>query len=66
MHKITHGYVKQTFDENGCCLSQEFVAGDEVEWEDLPGPTTSVLKYHTDPLYHPFDMVQPEKIKEEE
>jgi len=52
MDKFTEGYVKQTFDpKTKRCISQEFVAGDDVEWE----PTGQVGFS----FYHPFDMVQP-------
>jgi len=50
--KITHGYVIQTFDEE--LISQEFIAGDEVDYEDEHGN-------EIDPTYDyaPFDMAQP-------
>jgi hypothetical protein len=55
MKKITVGFVVQNYDEAGKCMSAEFVAGDQVDWEDedgnaILGPTHE---------YFPFDMVQP-------
>jgi len=35
--KITYGFVVQEFDDYGFFLSQEFVAGDQVEFEDGQG-----------------------------
>ena len=71
--KITFGFVVQTFDTElskpqlysmgsiGRCISQEFVAGDQVEYEGLDG---SVIEGDAfDPMtlsYHPFNMEQPE------
>lgn len=37
MQKITCGFVVQRWDEAGKFLGQEFVAGDEVEYEDDNG-----------------------------
>ena len=31
--KVTYGFVVQTFDDDGKCVEQEFIAGDQVEWE---------------------------------
>jgi hypothetical protein len=55
--KITHGYVKQTFNDLGECIAQEFVAdngevtyeieGNEINIENMP------LKGME---YHPFEM----------
>jgi hypothetical protein len=53
--KITTGFVVQTFDSiSGRCESQEFLAGDQVDFEDEEG--NSKVEYD---LYHNFDMVQP-------
>jgi hypothetical protein len=55
--KITFGFVVQVYDtENQSFVSQEFVAGDQVEVEDMEG--NPVDEYMT-PNYFPFDMVQP-------
>lgn len=51
--KITHGYVVQEYDEKGFCIGQEFIAGDQVEYEkdgNSIEPTQD---------YYPFYMVQP-------
>lgn len=60
--KITIGFVIQTYNEDGKCTGQEFVAGDQVDWEDengepidAPVQTASWRDYE----YQPFDMVQP-------
>lgn len=56
--KTTNGYVVQTYDrETGKCISQEFVAGDEVDYEDDNG-------YIDEPgneVYQPLHMVQPDE-----
>lgn len=54
--KISYGHVIQTFNDDGKCIEQEFVAGDQVEWEDendgfIPTPVHD---------YQPFHMVQPQ------
>lgn len=50
LKKITAGYVVQTFDsDKGKFIAQEFIAGDETEYED--GAIENA--------YLPFDMVQP-------
>ena len=36
-NKITHGYVRQMFDENGTCIRQEFEPdGDVQKFETIP------------------------------
>ena len=54
--KITTGFVIQNY-EDGKCVSQEFVAGDEVEYEDETGDPVDFPDYSEE--YQPFDMVQP-------
>ena len=62
--KITHGFVIQTFNDRGIFLSQEFVSGDEVEYERAIGISAAPESIcSTDmPLrgseYQPFNMVQ--------
>jgi hypothetical protein len=60
--KITTGFVVQTFDTDlECCINQEFVAGDQVDWEDEDGNTLSSVDSYSclkDVPYQPFDMVQ--------
>lgn len=69
--KITIGYAIQTFDEDsGDCIHQEFVAGDQVDYEDVDGcaldDTDNAYfrkwgnKFNPQTLkYQPFEMVQP-------
>jgi len=54
--KIVYGYVVQTF-EGDDCVEQEFIAGDQVEWEDENGEQ---LDLDFTP-YHPMEMKQPSK-----
>lgn len=55
--KITTGFVIQYFEtETQKFLSQEFIAGDEVEVEDLEGNSLDEDEVSE---YLPFDMVQP-------
>lgn len=63
LNKTTTGFVVQKFDsETGRCLSQEFVASDQVEWEDQKGEPIEDGQYgiDTEALYWPLDMKQPE------
>ena len=58
VRKITHGFVVQVFDtEKGRFVSQEFVAGDEVAYEDSHG---EAVDSDMVAAYLPFHMVQPE------
>jgi len=56
LNKVTVGYVVQTF-EGQTLVSQEFIAGDDVTYEDLDG---NILSAHDD-VYHSFDMVVSEE-----
>jgi len=59
--KITIGFVVQVWDTTGKrWVSQEFVAGDQVDYEDEWGDTTDPDKMSegTEP-YLPFHMIQP-------
>ena len=56
IHKITHGWVTQIF-EDGKFISQEFFAGDDVMLEDENGEFVQSTEELED-LYHPFDMKQ--------
>jgi len=61
--KITTGFVIQEFDTDKMqFVSQEFVAGDECEYEDEDGePVESeLLEVEGQEIYLPYDMVQPE------
>jgi len=60
--KITTGFVIQTFDtDKGRFVSQEFVAGEQVDYEDTDGEAvdSDLLKVKGKDAYQPFDMVQP-------
>jgi hypothetical protein len=64
LRKITSGFVVQEFDsETGRCLSQEFVAGDQVEWENRQSNLVSDGDFGIDleELYYPMEMKQPEE-----
>ena len=53
--KITTGFVIQEYDVDAKeWISQEFVAGDQVEWEDENGEATAAVCD-----YLPFNMDQP-------
>jgi hypothetical protein len=56
VHKITTGFVIQVFDaETGRCVEQSFVAGDDVQYEDLNG--NPVDWREAKGAYQPFEMV---------
>lgn len=58
--KFTHGFVRQTFNDAGECIDQEFVAGDPVEYETVDGdPINSMDMPLGGREYQPFDMVDP-------
>ena len=65
IYKFTTGFVKQTFDtEQGKFVSQEFTAGDCVEYEDehqFPVFPERFKDENGKKCYLPFDMVQPEE-----
>jgi len=55
--KVTVGFVIQTYDKDtGKCVGQEFMAGDQVDYEDENGEAVSWQESE----YQPFDMIQPE------
>ncbi len=60
MKKITTGFMVQDYNHEGECISQEFIAADEVEWENKNG---FPVEAPGNAMYQPFDMVQPEKKK---
>ena len=56
IRKVIVGFVVQDFNEDGTLISQEFIAGDQVDYENEEGesvdePSTS--------LYHPMNMIEP-------
>jgi hypothetical protein len=57
LYKITYGFVIQRFDNNNKFVSQEFVANDQVEYENENG--TQVGEVLDELPYVPFEMVQP-------
>jgi len=62
--KITHGFVVQTFDTQlGRFTCQEFVAGDECDYEDSEENPVEykLLEVDGKEVYLPYDMVQPEE-----
>lgn len=60
--KTTVGFVIQEYDtETGKFVSQEFVAGDQVDWEDNFGDALC----NPPNEYLSFDMVQPKNPTQE-
>jgi hypothetical protein len=63
LKKITTGFVIQEFDtETKQFVSQEFVAGDECDYEDENGDAVDCQEFADDngqEQYLPYDMVQP-------
>ena len=63
--KITVGYVSQIYTTlpNGSmiCTGQEFIAGDQVDYEDME---SAAIEVDTDKeVYCPMEMVQPKQIR---
>ena len=56
--KITAGFVVQEFDENGLPVFQEFIASDEVNYENELGES---IPRPNNEEYLPYHMVQPEE-----
>jgi len=54
--KIVVGFVAQQFEDDGTPVSQEFIASDEVIYEDKGGDSIEIPKNDT---YLPYEMVQP-------
>ena len=54
--KITIGFVTQTYEKSAAgefvCMSQEFIAGDQVDYEDVVGNTITPPEHK----YQPFNM----------
>jgi len=63
--KVTVGYVIQDYiileDNSIVCEKQEFIAGDQIDYEDEDGQFLDVDT--TKEVYYQFDMVQPELQK---
>ena len=64
VRKITHGFVTQVFDtKTKAFVSQEFTAGDLVEFETVTGAAVDDDEVTE---YLPFDMVQPKDMQNQE
>lgn len=65
--KITHGFVTQVFDPvKQEFVGQEFVAGDECEYEDKNGFSIDSDEFEDESgveAYLPFNMLQPAQQK---
>lgn len=62
INKITVGWVTQIFDvDKKRFISQEFFAGDQVDYEQVDGVavSTEYLEMDEKEIYHSFEMVQP-------
>jgi len=62
VRKITVGFVTQVYDtKRKKWISQEFTAGDQVDFEDSKGNPADVAEYELNKngAYLPYDMVQP-------
>jgi len=62
--KITYGFVVQEYDTvkgKHICTHQEFIAGDQVEYENMDGEPIdpNKLSVAKKEVYQPFDMVAP-------
>ena len=63
--KITVGFVVQEYDDDGNPLHQEFIAGDEVTYEDENGETLDSIEVDTESEeYLPYHMIQPNTVIE--
>lgn len=59
-NKITHGFVTQVFNDAGECISQNFTAGDDVDYETEDGdPINEMDMPKGGNEYQSFDMIQP-------
>ena len=60
LKKVTTGFVIQEFDtETKEWVGQEFVAGEQVDWENEDGETVEPLEVVSELPYLPFDMLKP-------
>jgi len=55
IRKFTVGSVVQDFDDNGNLIFQEFIAGDQVDYEDEDGEAVDEPSAKS---YHPMNMIQ--------
>ena len=66
--KITHGFVAQRFDASkNAWLGQEFIAGDQVEYEDARGDPLAAdsLPESLQHAYLRFEMKQPAEMADD-
>ena len=61
--KVTHGFVIQTYETDGKCIAQEFIAGDDCSWEDEEG---SIIEEPSNAEYMPYHMVQSNDLSYDE
>ena len=63
LKKVTIGFVIQTYDTDlGMFISQEFIAGDQVDWEyhwGVPVNDAHKALYQLDQQYQSFGMEEP-------
>ena len=59
-NKTTYGFVVQTFNNAGECIRQEFICGDEIDYDNGGDPINSMDMPLGGNEYFPFSMVQPE------
>lgn len=56
-NKITTGFVVQQYEKNTdgefVCVGQEFIAGDQVDYEDVKGEPLGQVPEHK---YQPYNM----------
>jgi len=58
--KVTPGFVAQRYNtETGQWLDQEFIASDQVDWEDENGEAIDIDEMEGDEPYLPFMMDMP-------
>ena len=64
--KITTGFVIQDYitfpNGTSVCRNQEFIAGDQVDYEDEQGNNVLETIDTTKEVYCPFEMTQPKHI----
>ncbi len=65
--KITTGFVIQDYitlpDGTMVCQSQEFIAGDQVDYEDMDGEPVKIDT--SKEVYCPFEMMKPKPISQD-
>ena len=51
-YKMAFGYVVQKFNDQGVCVEQEFICGDQCDYENEAGDFIDPPKYE----YQPYNM----------